>query len=56
VIPKGGFDEIKARGLQQFKMKLSASLDFCTTGVRTRRLVKNQIAYGSNQSSARLVP
>ena len=57
VIPKGGFDEIKARGLPHFRRTLS-SLRRISARPRNRagRLVENQIADRADQSSARLVP
>ena len=56
VIPKGGFDEVKARGLAAISKR---HCQLCRISARSRtragRLVENQTAHGPDQSSARLV-
>ena len=55
VIPKGGFDQIKAGGLQQLQNDIASFAEFLRDRVRIRRLVQNQIAYGPDQSPTELV-
>ena len=56
VIPKGAFDEIKARGLTQFQNDIVSFAGFLRDRVaETGRLVEDQTAHRASESPARLV-